>query len=210
MARNRIYFGGEIAVKYGCDWGGWSSREIPGSYGISLWKNIWRGIFFIGKDKNRYIWHGWNSFYSFLKFDIGDGTQVKCWYNTWCGDHPIKEEFMEIFGIAPVRNTSVADLLRLCDGDIYCDLSFTQSMQDLELESLSVFMDLLYSIPVRGSRVDKICWRFAKGAQFYIGNFRTLSVTVEASFAWKVIWKSRVPSRVAFCVDGGVGENLDY
>jgi hypothetical protein len=83
-------------VKYGCDLGGWSSREVSGPYGVSLWK---------------YIRHGWNSFCRFLKFDIGDGTQVRFWYDLWCGDHPLKEEFLEFFVVACIRNASVADLL---------------------------------------------------------------------------------------------------
>ena len=110
MARNRIYFGGEIAVKYGCDWGGWSSREVPSSYGVSLWK---------------YRRHGGNSFSRFLKFDIGDGTQVKFWYDLWCGDYPLKVEFPEFFGIARNKNALIVDLLWLPDGVIYWDLYFT-------------------------------------------------------------------------------------
>jgi hypothetical protein len=80
-----------------------------------------------------------------------------------------------------------------------------------ELESLLVFMDLLYSIPVRGDEVDKICWRPEKEAQFSVGSyFHSIPGFVEVSFPWKIIWKSHVPSCVAiFCLDCGVGENLD-
>ena len=90
--------------------GWWSSREVPGSYGVSLWK---------------YRRRGGNSFSRFLKFDIGDGTQVKFWYDLWCGDYPLKVEFPEFFGIARNKNALIADLLWLPDGVIYWDLYFT-------------------------------------------------------------------------------------
>ena len=36
-----------IEVKYGCIWGGWCTGLVSGPYGVSLWKNISRGWFFL-------------------------------------------------------------------------------------------------------------------------------------------------------------------
>ena len=33
-----------IEVKNGCEWGGWCSSSVFGPYGVSLWKNIRRGV----------------------------------------------------------------------------------------------------------------------------------------------------------------------
>ena len=51
-----------ILSKYGSLPGGWTSGTIPGPYGVGLWKNI---------RKN------WVHFSRFLRFEVGDGTQVK-------------------------------------------------------------------------------------------------------------------------------------
>ena len=67
-----------------------------------------------------------------------------------------KYAFPELYGITRLRNASIADLMRCSDGILSCALSFTWSVEDWELKSLSIFMDLLYSNPVRGSGVDKI------------------------------------------------------
>jgi hypothetical protein len=32
-----------VESKYESSWGGWSSSEFVGPYGMGLWKNIWRG-----------------------------------------------------------------------------------------------------------------------------------------------------------------------
>ena len=31
-----------IEAKYGCAWGGWCSNPMTTSYGVSLWKTIWK------------------------------------------------------------------------------------------------------------------------------------------------------------------------
>jgi hypothetical protein len=117
--------------------------------------------------------------------------------------------FLDLFGIARVRYAFVADLLRLSDGVILWDLSFTKSVQDWELESLSIFLDLLFLTSVRGDGVDKICWRLPEGAQFSFGSyFRSMSGSIAVSFSWKLIWKSCVPSRVAFFFFRALGKIL--
>ena len=62
-------------------------------------------------------------------------------------------------------------------------------------------MELLYSNSVGGSGVDTICWRPTKGQQFTVGTyFRSLSDSVDVSFPWRIIWRSRMPPRVSFYV----------
>jgi hypothetical protein len=71
-----------VAAKYGSSWGDWCSKEVKDSYGVSLWKSIYRG---------------WPSFSKYLFFSVGDGTRVRFWHDRWCGSTPLKEAYPELF-----------------------------------------------------------------------------------------------------------------
>ena len=51
-----------IFVKYGSSPGGWTTREVNGSYGSGLWKHIRKG---------------WGSFARHSHFEVGDGSKTK-------------------------------------------------------------------------------------------------------------------------------------
>jgi hypothetical protein len=51
--------------------GDWCSKEIVGPFGVGVWKHI--------------KW-GWGVFLSFMRYEVGDGSKIRFWYNLWCGD----------------------------------------------------------------------------------------------------------------------------
>lgn len=63
-----------VEKKYNTLWGGWwinvVNGEIVEEYG-TLWKHIHRD---------------WENFFLFIKFEVGDDTKVRFWYEIWCGD----------------------------------------------------------------------------------------------------------------------------
>jgi hypothetical protein len=63
-----------------CDilWGGWCSLEPACVFGVGVWKNIRKC---------------WDSFSSFTRFVVGDGTKISFWYDLWCGDTTLKVAF---------------------------------------------------------------------------------------------------------------------
>ena len=63
------------------------------------------------------------------------------------------------------------------------------------------FMDLLYATSRHGTGDDSICWGLHRSKRFMGSSYyRVLSGAPPVSFPWKIIWKSRVPPRVAFFV----------
>ena len=141
----------------------------------------------------------WNSFKRFISFDVGECSRVSFWHDVWCGDRTLKKVFLALFAIACNLEAMVA--LRCHNGTIYWDLTFIRYIQDWELGSLMDLLEFLYAKPRLGTGEDTICCGEDKSKCFtVVSYYRALSGTPHVSFPWKIIWKSRVPPRVAFFV----------
>ena len=173
-----------VETKYGSLWGGWSSKSGRGPYGVSVWKSIRKG---------------WDAFSLHCSFLVGDGRKVKFWNDCWCGDMALKEAFPELFAISQDKDASVADLMSFPNDRLHWDFHFVRNVQDWELESLTKFMDLLYSCSLKGVGEDRLCWRNRATKGFTVKDYYVcLCPPLVASFPWKIIWKAKVPPRIAF------------
>ena len=54
-----------------------------------LWVSLWK-----------YIKKGWDTFLCFIKFEVGDGSNIKFWMDVWCGDSTLKVCFPELYRIS--------------------------------------------------------------------------------------------------------------
>jgi hypothetical protein len=57
-------------------------------------------------------------FKSFTRLVVGDGTRISFWHDLWCGDTVLKVAFSGLFGIARVKDASVADNMEVLGGPI--------------------------------------------------------------------------------------------
>lgn len=65
--------------------------------------------------------------------------------------------------------------------------------------SFGFVLGMLYSKNVRGFGADKVCWKPAMSKGFEVrGFYHALSPYSDISFPWKMVWQSKIPSRVAF------------
>jgi hypothetical protein len=80
-------------------------------------------------------------------------------------------------------------------------LNFTRPAQDWELESISSFLDLLYSSLAKGQGEDKLCWQGSASGGFQLkAYYNAILPTSGHIIPWKSIWKTKAPPRVAFFV----------
>ena len=107
--------------------------------------------------------------------------------------------FPELYRITRNKEAFVANHLRLRNDVVHWELDFIRLTQDWEMESMSSFLDLIYSVSMKGQGSDQVCWRPSRSKTFQVRSFYyVLAPKNGMRFPWKCIWKPRVPPRVSF------------
>ncbi|XP_023896574.1 uncharacterized protein LOC112008478 [Quercus suber] len=82
-----------VALEFGEEWEGWTSKLVRGTHGCSLWRGIRMG---------------WKEFSKNIWFEVGVGDRVKLWTDQWCGESSLQLTFPNVYGIASNKEASVA------------------------------------------------------------------------------------------------------
>jgi hypothetical protein len=81
------------------------TKQVERPFGVGVWKHIRRG---------------WKFFSKFIKFEVGDGTQIRFWQDVWCGDQPFKESFPVLFRI----EAWVSDHMQIMNEEAHWNILF--------------------------------------------------------------------------------------
>uniref|UniRef100_A0A2N9I5C4 Reverse transcriptase domain-containing protein n=1 Tax=Fagus sylvatica TaxID=28930 RepID=A0A2N9I5C4_FAGSY len=173
-----------VMEKYGSMEGGWMTKAPMGPYGVGLWK---------------FIQNGWDKFSRLLTFDVGDGTRIGFWDDVWCIGEPLKVVFPELYRIARVKDAVVADHIHFRGVFVHWEVNFTWLIQDWELDSVSSFLEVLYSVTIHRNEEDKLIWKPSPEKGFQVKFFYKEICSPDVGFfPWKSIWKTKAPPRIAF------------
>jgi hypothetical protein len=88
---------------------------------------------------------------------VGEGSKIRFWHDLWCGDHPLKASFPELFSISCYKEAMVAYHVQFSNGNLQWNIYFSKSVHEWEVDLVSLFFDLLYFIRLRRGGKDKIC-----------------------------------------------------
>lgn len=94
----------------------------------------------------------------------------------------------------------VADCLSWTNGCAQWDIIFYRVFQDWEIDTLTAFLRLLYSVNIQRDMEDNTFWRPTRNRIFEVKSFyKVLFIGGSIfSFPWGSIWKVHVPTKVAF------------
>jgi hypothetical protein len=176
-----------IDSKYGGQGRDWCSNRVRATHGVSLWKHIRAG---------------WDVFSNHVSYKLGDGSRIRFWHDTWCGEFPLKQQYPVLYLLTRAPEARVADFCSLQGSSYAWDISFIRAVQDWELEMVDSFMTLLYSHTIRPGVVDSLWWTPSPKGIFEVRSFYSILVHPhpQGNFPWKRVWKAKAPSRVAFFV----------
>ena len=121
-----------VPLKFGEEWGGWTSKLGRGVHGCGLWRNI----------RMR-----WEEFSKNIRFVVGVGDRVKLWTNQWCGDFPLQLTFPSVYGIASNKKALVASSLELLGIEEWrsWNVHFIWRPNDWEMGNVDEFLHTLGS-----------------------------------------------------------------
>ena len=60
-----------------------------------------------------------------LKFEVGDGSQIRFWDDVWCTDGSLKEAYPELFRLARDKDAYVADNFQQLGDSIHWEMTFS-------------------------------------------------------------------------------------
>jgi hypothetical protein len=61
---------------------------------------------------------------------MGDGSKIRFWNDSWCGDKALKEAFLDLYCIGHVKDASMADHLEVSSGFRQWNVSFIIAAHD--------------------------------------------------------------------------------
>lgn len=145
-------------MKFGEEWGGWSSKLGRGVYGCGLWRSIQKS---------------WEVFSKYIRFEIGMGDRVRFWTDQWCGDLPLHLSFPIVYGIAINREASVASSLERMGTKARRSwkVLLLRNPNDWESGDVDDFLHTLgANLPLSEQR-DRMIWKLSKKGEFDVRSF---------------------------------------
>lgn len=144
--------------KYGNGDHKWFSKAISSPYGTGVWGGILKG---------------WESFVRHIRFEVGDGTSIRFWKDTWCGEREreLCRSFLILFSLAPDNDCLISSVLQVSEGKVFWNLNFRRHFHDWELEICMNFSERNYNQHLEGSSEDNVRWDGFKSNIFSVKSY---------------------------------------
>ncbi|WVZ90646.1 hypothetical protein U9M48_036930, partial [Paspalum notatum var. saurae] len=164
-----------------------------------IWQNLLRNKYlkskpFGGGIKRPGVSHFWaglmevkQEFLSLGSFSIGDGTQVRFWEDTWCGNRTFKSLYPSLFNILRKKGATVADVM----SSIPLNVSFRRGLYGNRLHAWNELVGRVMSLELREGR-DVFNWGLNKTGLFTVRSMykHLINNGIKVS---QEIWQTKIP-----------------
>ena len=175
-----------ISTKYSIESWGWYTLSPRGSYGLGLWKAIYKET---GQWKQNY------------EMVLGNGKRIKFWEDVWCGGLPLSEAFLALYNNASSKEAMIADIWVLSGDQGAWDPKFERPFNDWELEAVQTFIGQINSRFTILQVQNKLIWKGNVSGVFTIKDyFNSLEEGPSCAAPTKILWNPHVPSKIGFFV----------
>ncbi|KAL4589189.1 hypothetical protein LXL04_002094 [Taraxacum kok-saghyz] len=131
---------------------------------------------------------------SIFDFQLGDGKDVRFWYDWWAGDECLANQFPDLVVLDRKKSTSVAERIGLATGGL-CWKKKPYSVD--EIEQLNSLLRIIDNKHLNNSP-DKLISRLNTEGKFHVSDFRQrIDVLITQSMHNNKIWMHLVPPKIS-------------
>lgn len=169
-----------IREKYGMN-GKWTTKSVNGPHGVSLWKSI-RNL--------------WPKFMNKTSFSVGNGIKISFWKDNWLGQGSLSQMFPDIYILNQQQEATIGEVWNM---QVW-NLTYRRLLNDWEIGRLTEFYNVLEQFKGISNFEDCLNWQGNKIGKFSVRsayNEFSLSMNQVGCWPWKLIWKVKIPYKVA-------------
>ncbi|KAG5624648.1 hypothetical protein H5410_009866 [Solanum commersonii] len=138
----------------------------------------------------------WPDFNAKVTFRVGTGLKTSFWNEIWLGDVNLRILFPDLYIISLQQNDTIAQMW----SPQGWDLMFRMALNDWEVGRVADLLHALNLFPGTVTEPDKPVWRLHSRGVFIVKSCyweRNTNHLLTTFWPWKLIWKIKVPLKVA-------------
>ena len=134
-------------------------------------------------------------FLSLGKFDLGDGSQVRFWEDSWIRPCPLKSLFPALYNIIRRKGVSVRTVLSMTP----LNVAFRRSVVGVNLQALHEVVAMVADVQLTNQR-DRFVWGLHQNGFFSVKSMYRALLGSEAIPCNTLIWNLKLPLKIkVFC-----------
>jgi hypothetical protein len=141
---------------------------------------FWKGLMAVKED-----------FFSKGRFQVGDGTSVRFWEDTWLGNLSLSHQYPNLYNIVQRKNVLVANVL----GQVPLNIAFRRNLTGIKWNEWIHLCQRLITIQLTNES-DMFKWNLTTAGTFSVKSMYLDLMNDDTRYLRSYLWKIKVPLKV--------------